>query len=506
VPLAQRLSSKTLKNFTAPKGGEVEIPNYDRSKLKPGHIHFGFANFFPALTALKTHQLLQSGDRGAFDYGIVGVNIHRSDRSEQINSQDGLYTLFELDAAGKNKMKVVGSVIKFLFAPKNPQAIYDLVAAPETRIISFTITPNMQHAYRNADGNLNLDHPDIQNDLVETNIPKTVMGYIVRGFRLREQRNLPGFTVMNLDNLEHNGDVIRNIIRQFAAAYDASLAAAIDSKLAFPNSMVDRIVPKTTPELLAKVAERLGLEDVAAIPAEPVPSISWALEGKKFINGRPAWEKLGLVKIADDVAPFEKMKLRLLNASRFGVAHLGDLKGFKIFDDAANDPLFREFMLTIMKNETEPTLDPLLGVNLDAYEKELIDRCANNALRDILARTLKEGPIKNVLNVARDQLKMGLPIDLRALSVAAWMRRCRVEQNEVGGAVVFEHPMAEVLKQKALKGGNDPSALFGVTEVFGDIGKNQRFFEAVGRYLKMLDQPNGVDKAVRTAIAGSRQG
>lgn len=501
-----RLCTKNLKGLAPLKGRSVEVPTYDRTVLKPGHIHFGFGNFFPAFTAYKTHQLLQLGNMAAQDYGIVAVNINRTDRSEQINPQDGLYTIVETDNEGLNRMIIVGSVLKFVFAPKSLQAVIDLLASSETRIVSLTITPQTQHSYRDANGNLNLDHPDIQHDLEKTGAPKTVMGYLVLGFKQRELRGLPGFTVMNLDNIEHNGNVFKKLFLQFVRAYDETLLSAADAKLSFPNSMVDRIVPKTTPELLELVSSRLGLQDMAAVSAEPMPNISWALEGKGFVNGRPAWEKLRDVKISDDVTPFEMMKLRLLNASRFGVGHLGDLKGYKLFDDAANDPLFQEFMFAIMKNEAEPTLKPLPNIDLAAYEKELVARCANRALKDSLARTTKEGPIKNVLNIAQDQLELKLPIDLRALEIAAWMRRCRGGKNEAGGEIVFEHPLAAILKKKALEGGNDASALFGVTEIFGAVGQQPIFIRTVGKYLALLEPPNGVDVAIRTAIDESNRG
>ncbi len=400
---------------------------------------------------------------------------------------------------------IAGAIMSFMFGPSDPQAVIERIAAEETRIVSLTITPQTQHSLRNAEGGLNLENADIQNDLNPKASPKTILGYLLHGLRLRERKSLPGFAVMNLDNIEHNGDLLKTTFRQFVEKADPALLPALDSKLTFPNSMVDRIVPKTTPDFLSLVEKRLGLQDLAAVPAEPMPSISWALEGHKFPNGRPAWEKLGLVKIAEDVAPFEMMKLRLLNASRFGVGHLSDLKGYKIFDDAMQVPLFREFMATIMTNEAQPTLKPLPTVDLEAYKKELIDRCANTSLKDVVARTTKEGPIKNVLNTARDQLQLGLPIDLRALSVAAWMRRCRAETNEKGEAVFFDHPMAEILQKKAREGGNDPSSLFGVAEIFGDIGQNKLFAAVVGKYLALLDRPNGVETAIREAVKNSNE-
>lgn len=497
----ERLSSAALGQLSERNDSGIKIPSYDRSALKPGHIHFGFGNFFPAFAAYKTHQLLQAGDRDAFSYGIVAVNVNRTDRSAQFNPQDGLYSVVEMDRAGKNNVTVVGSVMKFLFAPNDPEAVYNLIASPDTRIVSMTIMPQTHASYRDANGNLNLQHPDIQNDLDQNNVPKTVMGYLLRG--LVRRGGLPGFTVMNLDNLAGNGDLFQMLFRQFAETCDPALATLVDEKLRFPNSMVDRIVPKTTPELIKAVAERLGVEDAAPVPAEPMPRVSWVFESDKFVNGRPAWDAYGLAYAVDEASPYELMKLRLLNGSFFGTCQLADLKGIAFVHEAISDPFIQRFAVSLMNLESGPTLKPVPGVDLEAYKKEVVERLSNSALRDTVKRIVRDGALTNHLNSAREQMSLGLPIDLRALSIAAWMRRCRVDFNEAGAPIDFQYPSSDMLRAKAKEGGNDPKALFGVTQLFGDMGNYPQFVEAVGKYLELLDQPNGVDKAVEAAIRSS---
>jgi len=501
--MAQRLSSDTLKCLALRKDSGIEIPTYDRSALKPGHIHFGFGKFFPAFAAYKTHQLLQAGDKDAYNYGIVAVNTNHTDRSAQLNPQDGLYTVVELDREGKNNLTIVGSVIKFLFAPNDPEAIYNLIASPETRLVSLTIMPQTHASYRDTNGNLNLDHPDIRNDLDKDNIPRTVMGFILRGL-LRRGDN-PGFTVMNLDNLAGNGDLFRLLFRQFATAYDPFLTTMVDAKLRFPNSMVDRIVPKTTPELVKNVADRLGLEDSAPVPAEPMPRVSWVLEGDTVANGRPAWERSRLVHHVSDASPYELMKLRLLNGSFFGICQLADLKGLKYVYEAVTDPSIKRFMISQMNHESIPTLKPVPDVDLEAYTKEVVERLSNTALQDTVVRIVRDGALTNHLNALRDQMRLGIPIDLRTLSIAAWMRRCRVDQNEVGGNIDFAYPSADMLRAKAKEGGNDPRALLSVTQLFGDMGTRSQFVETLGEYLVLLDQRSGVDVAIQAAIEASNK-
>jgi mannitol-1-phosphate/altronate dehydrogenase len=319
----QRLSNAFLFNYIPHSTTAFEIPTYDRAGLRAGIVHFGPGNFPLAHIAAKTHELMQSGDEASLMYGIVAVSTQTRDRTDQLTAQDGLYTLAEQDSAGRNMMTIVGSVIGALFAPENPQAVVAQLASPDTRIVSMTVTPQTHQSYLNASGKLNMNNADIANDLNPEAAPKSVPGFIVRGVQARERAGLPGFTVMNLDNMEHNGAILRDVILQFAHAYDRDIIAAIENKYAFPNSMVDRIVPKTTAALLDQVKSKTGYIDMAAVPAEPMPRVgSWVIEDH-FANGRPSWENLGLVQIVPDVLPYEQMKLRILNVSHSWMANLG---------------------------------------------------------------------------------------------------------------------------------------------------------------------------------------
>ncbi|MDE1901715.1 MAG: mannitol dehydrogenase family protein [Alphaproteobacteria bacterium] len=481
-----RLSDATLP-LIKDANPSVEIPVYDRSKLKPGIVHIGPGNFPLAHIAQKTHDLMQSGDADALNYGIVGVSLQTPGRSDQLTPQDGLYTVVEQEPSGTNKMTVVGSVLGAMYAPENPRAVIDRIASADTRIVSMTIRPETHQSYMDGNGGLNLAHPDIANDLDPANPPKTIFGYIVRGVQQREAQGLSGLTVMNLDNMEHNGDVLGRAMRDFTAAYDPALLAAFDAKIIFPNSMVDRIVPGSTPELVRYVTAQAAYIDAAAIPAEPMPKVgSWVIE-EKFANGRPAWEKIGAAQVVADVLPYEKMKLRLLNVSHAAIANLGDLMGYKHIDETMQDPLFRNFMKELMENETGPTLLPVPGIDLPAYKDELVARFANTAVKDTTARVARDAPLKVVLDSAQDQLNAGGCIELLALTTAAWMRRFGVEANEQGGQIKAEHPMVDILKAKAAAGGSDPTAMFGVTEVFGSIGQNKRFADTVAIYLDLLE-------------------
>jgi len=500
---------KTFKQLSSKILGRIfnhevfTIPAYDRSKLKSGHIHFGFGGFAAAHLAYKTHLVLNSGGKDAeesLNYGIIGVNIQPPiERGDQLNPQDGLYTVLAQDSAGKKTLTVVGSVLEFLYGPHHTKRVIDQIASKDTRIISMTLMPQTHQSYLDAQGNLNLTLPDIQNDLDGKNPPQTVYGYIVRGLQQRD-RNLPGITIINSDNMEQNGDLFSKMFIQFVTAYDkrnkTNLCDTIKKKLTFPNSMVDRIVPKPTEQTREDASSLLGLRDEAAIGTEPMPDVSWVLENK-IANGLPAWDKLGQVLLVNDATPYEQMKLRLLNGSFFGICQLAHLKGYEYVYEAAKDPLIQKYMITLM-NESEPTLKPVPGVNLKAYKQEVVERLLNQALYDTVERVVNDGVPR--IEVVYDQLNKGLSIETRALAFAAWIQRARVDENERGDKLEFVFPSSDVLKQKAREGDNDPSALLNETKVFGKLGTYPQFVATVGKYLSLLNQPNGVDFAIKEAL------
>lgn len=184
-----RLSSRLLKTFI-PRA-DIEVPNYGRRQIKLGIVHFGPGNFSLAHITAKTHDLMQSGDRNAMDYGIVAVSIPSPSRREQLGPQDGLYTIAELDAGGRNKMTVVGSILRAFYAPEDQRDVAASLASPYTRVVSMTITPQAHQSYMTAQGNLNLIHPDIAHDLNPASAPKTIFGHIARGIQAREAAQLP---------------------------------------------------------------------------------------------------------------------------------------------------------------------------------------------------------------------------------------------------------------------------------------------------------------------------
>ena len=243
--------------------------------------------------------------------------------------------------------------------------------------------------------------------------------------------------------------------------------------------MVDRITPVTRPEDVSDLAARHGVIDAWPVFSETFRQ--WVIEDD-FADGRPAWEAAG-AQFVSDVAPYEAMKLRLLNASHLAVSGLGRLIGYRFVDETMRDERLRRYMQALMDRETGPTLPPVSGVDLDAYKAVLIERFANPTIMDTVERVNTDAPINLLLDPIRDRLAAGARIDLLALALAAWMRRVR-GVDEAGAAIEVRHPMADTLREKATLGGGDPRPLLGIQPLFGDLSAGR----APGRQRRRLAQ------------------
>lgn len=287
------------------------MPTYDRSKVRPGIFHFGVGGFHRAHQALVIDNLLSMGL--AQDWGLCGIGILNQDKMmrDAMQKQQCLYTLVEKENSGKLNYRIIGSMVEYLFAPDDVNAVIERLTQPEARIISLTITEGGYNV-NPATGEFDLDV--VKDDIKNREQPKSVFGIVVEALRRRKERGLKGFTIMSCDNLQENGHVARKSFLAFAKAVDANLAKWIDENVTFPNAMVDRITPVTTNTDRATISEKLGVTDLWPVVCEPF--LQWVLEDK-FVAGRPPFEKSS-VQLVPDVEPYELMKLRLLNAGHQG--------------------------------------------------------------------------------------------------------------------------------------------------------------------------------------------
>lgn len=483
-----RLSQSLLPQITVPK------PAYDRAALAIGIVHFGVGGFHRAHQAVYLDDLLNDGK--AQEWGICGVGLLPSDvrMREALVPQDCLYTVVTRDAHG-DRARVVGSLAQYLLAPDNPEAVLAMLAAPQTRLVTLTITEGGYNTDFHTH-EFNLSHPDIVHDLAYPHQPVTVFGYLAEGLARRRDAGLTPFTVLSCDNIQGNGTVISHCMEAFAHARDPQLARWIGENTAFPSCMVDRITPQTTDAERDLVRQEFGIEDAWPVVCEPYQQ--WVIEDT-FSNGRPPLEDVGVQMVAD-VRPYETIKLRLLNAGHSALGYLGWLAGFRTIDRVASDPQFQRFLRTLWDSEVSPLLPPVPGIDLGEYKATLLVRFANPRIADQVARICLDGSSKMpkfLLPSLREQLAQGGPHRALTLATAGWLRYL-LGTDEQGQPYPIDDPQAALLQERAQAGGADPRPLLSVRSVFGDLIDNAAFVQELGGALELLHA-----RGARAALAAT---
>lgn len=443
---------------------------YDRSTITPGIVHFGVGNFHRAHQAVYLDQLMRQGK--ALDWGICGVGVMPGDSAmrDALLGQDCLYTVTLKYPDGTSETSTIGSIVDYVFAPEDPQTVLEIMASPKTRIVSLTVTEggyNIDDAtkeYRRTNENALYDasHPTE---------PLTAFGFIVEALRLRREQNIPPFTVMSCDNLPGNGSIARTAIVSQADMSNPELAQWISDNVAFPNGMVDRITPVTTPEDIALVRETTGIDDAWPVTCEPF--IQWVIEDD-FPMGRPPLEEVG-VQLVDDVVPYELMKLRLLNASHQSLAHWGRLLGYTFAHEAASDPDIEHFTREFLTREALTTLPEVPGIDVTNYIDILFERFTNSAIADTLARLAFDASDrmpKFVIPTAIDRAHAGDSSPLAAGMCAAWA--LGMEGSMVQLDIQDSH-WPTLKKLVSHDGGGSAEGLLSDVAVLGPLTENNHF-------------------------------
>lgn len=390
---------------------------YERADRKAGIVHLGVGAFHKAHQAAATDDAIAASGG---DWLIDGVSLRSPDVADALNPQDGLYTLLIRGPEGVSA-RVIGSIRRVLVAPREPQAVLEALASPDTKIVSLTITEK-GYGIDPATGGLDRSHASIAPDIADPHNPRGAVGFIVEALRLRKERGLAGFTVLCCDNLPSNGKVVKRLVTEFAQAVRPDLAEFIAGGVTFPSTMVDRITPPSTAQTYADAARLTGREDRAAVETEPFTQ--WVIEDD-FVAGRPDWEAGGAV-FASQVGPYEKMKLRMLNGAHSLLAYSGFMAGIKYVRDVMADAALAAVVRRHMR-AAAATLEPVAGISFDAYADELAARFANPAIGYETHQIAMDGTQKlpqRLLEPATHALKNGQSLDTFAFAVAAWMRYC----------------------------------------------------------------------------------
>jgi mannitol 2-dehydrogenase len=466
-------------------GPEVGVPRYDRSTVTPGIVHFGVGGFHRAHQAMYLDRLMNAGE--ALDWAICGVGVLEGDRrmQEALAAQDYLYTLIEKQADGTYVPREIGSIVDFLYAPDDPEAVIERLADEATRIVSLTVTEG-GYSIDDITGEFDPGTPAVAQDLADAAAPRTFFGLITEALARRRKRGVAPFTIVSCDNLQGNGRLARKAFTGFARLRDPELGAWVEQEVRFPNSMVDRITPATTDADREEVRARFGIEDRWPVVCEPF--VQWVLEDS-FSRGRPPYERVG-VQLVDDVEPYELMKLRLLNASHQGLSYFGRLCGYEYIHEAAQDPLFRRFIRGYMDEEATPTLDPVPALDLAEYKDTLVERFSNPEIRDTIARVgtdTSDRIPKFLLPVVRIQLARGGAIARSAAIVASWARYAE-GVDEQGAPIEVVDRQRERVMALAARQRDEPLAFIRSRELFGDLAEHERFASAYLSALRSLHE------------------
>lgn len=474
--MAISLSNATLSSLPA----SVSVPSYDRAALRPGIVHFGVGNFHRSHQAMYLDRLFNMGlDH---DWALIGAGVFAGEAKgrDVLAKQDWLCTLVEQEA-DSSSARVLGSMIDFL-PPADAPAIIDRMSQPDIRIVSLTIT----------EGGYFLDSADrfdpsvaaIVADAQNPSEPTTVFGMMLAALQARRAAGVAPFTVMSCDNIPHNGNVTRNALVGLARLFDGDLADWIVENVAFPNGMVDRITPATSDRERGILLDEHGVVDGWPVFCEDFAQ--WVLEDN-FPLGRPALEEAG-VQFVKDVAPFELMKLRILNGGHAVIAYPAGLLDIHFAHEAMAHPLIRAFFRKVEETDILPTIPPVPNTDTTEYLSLIERRFSNPKIGDTITRLCLDGANRQpkfIVPVVRSALEAGGCIDGLALESALWCRYC-LGTTDSGAEIAANDPRWEELTLRATAAVTRPEAWLEMSSVYGDLSNNDQFSEAFTRWRNML--------------------
>jgi mannitol 2-dehydrogenase len=474
--MTTRLSARTLATITT-----ASVPGYDRNDLTPGIVHFGVGNFHRAHQAVYLDALFNLGE--GHDWALIGAGVRETDEAmrQKLMGQDWLTTVVEQEA-DSSSAHITGVMIDYL-KPGDSAAVIAKLADPAIRIVSLTITEGGYYIDP-ASQKFDPKHPDIAYDAAHFDAPKTAFGLILAGLVKRRDAGLQPFTVMSCDNIPGNGHVTENAVAGLAALIDPALAAWVKSSVAFPNGMVDRITPATSDREKKLLADNFGIDDAWPVFCENFKQ--WVLEDN-FPAGRPALEKVG-VQFVPDVAPYEHMKIRILNGGHATIAYPAGLMDIHFVHEAMEDPLVAAFLKKVETEEIIPVVPPVPDTDLKDYLALCEKRFANPKIGDTIRRLCLDGSNRQpkfIIPSALDRVNANSLLTGLALVSALWCRYC-YGTTDSGAVIEPNDPNWDRLTAQANKAKENPAAWLEMADIYGDLAKAPSFITAFTKSLNSL--------------------
>lgn len=455
--MRSRLTERSLQRFEL-----ARRPGYARGDITAGILHIGFGGFNRAHQAVYTEDILDGGDHR---WGIIGASLRTTTMRSRLAPQDFLYTVCTKHA-DRNEYRVIGGIKDILTISQHQRQLIELIASPQIKIITLTIT---EKGYcLTSSGELDEEHPDIQKDLGNPHFPLSAPGLLARGLKYRMEKGSGHVSIISCDNLSRNGYSTRQAVTGIAGLYSGENANWINDHVSFPDTMVDRIVPVTSETDVLNFANETGIEDHGLVVCEPFSQ--WVIENT-IAGERPEWERAG-AQFVDDVAVYEEIKLRLLNATHSALAYLGLIAGYTFIHEAMADRVLARFVAYLMDKEISPLIRSPIGFDLKQYTQSILDRFANPSIQYRTTQVASDGSLKlqqRIYPTLAEHLKMRTSASGLVLVVAGWLH-CMINPEY---ASLFSDPSGEFIR--SYSGDNVPQLLSSESETLGMIWKDETF-------------------------------
>jgi fructuronate reductase len=475
----RRLNATTLPMLPS----AVRRPAYDRDGLAIGMAHIGVGAFHRCHQAEFTDDALETRFG---DWGVIGINLRPPRLADSLAAQDHLYTRTLRDR-GNAQRRVIGCLRETIDVEneETSEAAVAALASPRIAVVTMTLTEK-GYCHVPATGALDDAHPDVRHDLAGPAMPRTALGLLTAALDRRRRAGHGGVTLVSCDNIPSNGAILRASLLGFAAARQGPLVQWIEAHVAFPSTMVDRIVPASTQADIEDAAEALGVRDDAAVYGEPYRQ--WVLEDR-FVGERPAWDLVG-VQLVGDVLPYELIKMRVLNAAQSTLSHLGALLGHETSAEAVADPLLATFVRRMLTEETASTLPQADGMAVPAYIDSALGRIANPAIRHRCHQIGTDGSqkiVQRLLNPLRERLATGRSADRLVLAASGWIAYVLAGCRRFGDRWAPSDPWADRIMERGERHDGDLVALarsiLSIEAIFGRHLSDEDLAVRVGAHL-----------------------
>lgn len=453
--------------------GTAAAPDPDPAEVTVGQVHLGLGAFHRAHQAVYTEDAIRA--TGEKHWGIVAFTQRSGTAAAPLLPQNGLYTVVE-KGAGSAAPRIVGSIREIGNAAADPRALLHRISDPDIHVVTLTVT---EKGYRHdpVTRRLRLDDPDVRADL-SSREPRTVPGILAHALARRASAGAGPLTVISCDNLPHNGALLHTLVSEFAEA--AGLRGADSAAVTFPSTVVDRIVPAVTPGDIADLQERQGVSDAAPVVCEPFRQ--WVIENN-FAGRVPAWSQVG-AELVSDAAPWEQLKLRMLNASHSILAYLGLRLGFPTIAAAVADPVLAEVCRRFFREDVTPSMLAPEGVDVARYGESVLARFTNTALPHTTLQVAADGSQKigpRLLSTVAARAAQGAAADWAALGIAGWALHVIDPVDATGRPTELADPRAETLRA-IVAGADVPAAvrrLMADPTIVGELAGDSAFTDRV---------------------------